>query len=94
MVAAIVVDVGMLYQRKAAMQRAADSAALAGAYTLANFGTTNDAFMAAGRMAARPENGGYTSIKTASGAQYVANVGNSKFNVDYPAKDETGRIAR
>ena len=92
MVAAVVVDVGMLYQRKAAMQRAADSAALAGAYTLANSGTINDAFFSAGSMAARPENGGYTSIKNLpnSSSQYVANVGNSKFDVLYPAKDEQG----
>lgn len=92
MVAAIVVDVGMLYQRKASMQRAADSAALAGAYTLANFGTSNDAYLAAGGMAARPENGGYTDVKQLPGftSQYVANVGNSKFSVSYPATDESG----
>ena len=93
MVAAVVVDVGMLYQRKAAMQRAADSAALAGAYTLANFGTSYDAYISAGKMAARPENGGYTDVKKLPGAfttNYVANIGNSKFIVNYPATDEQG----
>ena len=93
MVSAIVVDVGMLYQRKASMQRAADSAALAGAYTLANFGTSYDAYVSAGKMAERPENGGYTSVKTLPGSftsNYVANVGKSKFTVTYPATDEMG----
>ena len=93
MIAAVVVDVGMLYQRKAAMQRAADSAALAGAYTLANFGTTSQAYLAAGRMAERPENGGFTDVRNLPGSftsEYVANVGNSKFIVTFPAKDEKG----
>ena len=93
MVAAVVVDVGMLYQRKASMQRAADSAALAGAYALANFGKPYDAYIAAGKMAERPENGGFTDVKQLPGAfqtEYVANVGNSKFIVTYPAKDEQG----
>ena len=93
MIAAIVVDVGMLYQRKAAMQRAADSAALAGAYSLANFGTTYEAYLAAGRMAGRPENGAYTNVQLLPGSfvtEYVANVGNSKFIVTYPATDEQG----
>ena len=98
MVAAVVVDVGLLYQRKAAMQRAADSAALAGAFALANSGGVNDAYgayIAAGRMAARPENGGYTKVSSLPGSftsQYVANVGNSKFIVTYPAKDEKGLV--
>ena len=93
MVSAVVIDIGLLYQRKAAMQRAADSAALAGAYTLANFGTTYDAYIAAGKMAERPENGAYTDVKKLPGSfnsQYVANVGNSKFVVTYPAVDEQG----
>ncbi len=93
MVAAIVIDVGLLYQRKAAMQRAADSAALAGAYTLANFGTPYNAYINAGRMAERPENGGYTKVSSLPGSfssNYVANVGNSKFTVTYPATDENG----
>ena len=93
MVSAVVVDVGMLYQRKASMQRAADSAALAGAYTLANFGTSYDAYVSAGKMAERPENGGFTDVKKLPGgfnSNYVANVGNSKFIVTYPAVDENG----
>ena len=93
MVAAVVVDVGLLYQRKASMQRAADSAALAGAYSLANFGNSNDAHLAAGEMAARPENGGYTRIAPIPGnssKNYVAQVGQSKFDTIYPATDEAG----
>lgn len=96
MLLAVVVDVGLLYQRKASMQRAADSAALAGAYTLANFGTSRSAYVSAGDMAARPENGGYTKrgngtmvIDGVSGP-YIVNVGQSQFNVDYPAIDEKG----
>ncbi len=93
MVSAVVIDVGLLYQRKAAMQRAADSAALAGAYSLANFGSPYNAYVAAGKMAERPENGGYTKVSSLPGSftsSYVANVGNSKFVVTYPAVDEQG----
>ena len=93
MVAAIVIDVGLLYQRKASMQRAADSAALAGAYSLANFGSPYQAYVAAGKMAERPENGGFTKVNSLPGSftsSYVANVGNSKFIVTYPATDEQG----
>ena len=93
MVAAIVIDIGMLYQRKAVMQSAADSAALAGAYTLANFGTPYQAYISAGRMAERPENGGFTKVSSLPGSftsNYVANVGNSKFTVSHPATDEAG----
>lgn len=93
MIAAVVIDVGLLYQRKASMQRAADSAALAGAYSLANFGNPYDAYIAAGRMAARPENGGYTKVSSLPGSfisNYVANVGTSKFIVTHPATDENG----
>ena len=93
MVAAIVIDIGLLYQRKAAMQGAADSAALAGAYTLANFGLPYDAYISAGKMAERPENGGFTKVSSLPGSfttNYVANVGKSKFIVTYPATDEQG----
>ena len=93
MVAAVVIDMGLLYQRKAAMQRAADSAALAGAYRLANFGQPYDAYIAAGRMAERPENGAFTKVSSLPGSfttNYVANVGKSKFVVTYPATDEKG----
>lgn len=93
MVAAIVIDVGVLYQRKASMQRAADSAALAGAYSLANFGSPYQAYVAAGKMAERPENGGFTKVSSLPGSftsSYVANVGTSKFVVTYPAIDEQG----
>ena len=93
MMAAIVIDNGILYQRKAAMQVAADSAALSGAYTLANFGTSYQAYLSAGNMAARPENGGYTTIKALPGnsnSNYVADVGNAKFTVTYPSADEAG----
>ena len=93
MVAAVVIDIGLLYQRKSAMQNAADSAALAGAYTLANFGKPYDAYLSAGRMAERPENGAFTKVSSLPGAfnsNYVANVGKSKFVVTYPAYDEQG----
>ena len=93
MMAAIVIDVGLLYQRKASMQRAADSAALAGAYSLANFGSPYEAYVAAGKMAERPENGAYTKVSSLPGSfntNYVANVGKSKFIVTYPAIDEKG----
>ena len=93
MIAAVVIDIGLLYQRKAAMQRAADSAALAGAYTLANFGDPYDAYLSAGDMAARPENGGYTSVQPVPGntsKKYVAEVGKTKFATVYPAYDESG----
>ena len=93
MMAAVVIDIGMLYQRKAAMQSAADPAALAGAYTLANFGEPYDAYLKAGEMAARPENGGYTAIAPIPGntsKNYVAQLGGTKFDTVYPAYDETG----
>lgn len=93
MVSALVIDVGLLYQRKASMQNAADSAALAGAHALANFKTPYQAYLAAGAMAERPENGGFTKVNSLPGSfnsQYVANVGKSKFTVTYPAVDEKG----
>ncbi len=96
MLLAVVVDIGLLYQRKAKMQRAADSAALAGAHKLANFGTSREAYIAAGDMAARPENGSYTKrgaediVINGVLGPYIANVGDSKFDIQYPAKDENG----
>ena len=91
MLAAVVVDLGLLYQRKAEMQRAADAAALAGAQRLANFRTSNEAYLYAGYIAGLPENGGYSKLAyNTSGQLIVVNKGNAKFLVTYPAKDENG----
>ncbi|BDI32813.1 hypothetical protein CCAX7_48640 [Capsulimonas corticalis] len=50
--AAIAIDVSMWYARKADLQKTADNAALAGAYTLAHGGSTSDAVEKAAQIAA------------------------------------------
>ena len=98
MLAAIVIDVGLLYQRKAQMQRAADAAALAGAQRLANFKSAYEAEVFAGFVAGRPENGNYANLKYGYFKRdgkwylgyYVEDNADSKFKVTYPVVDEDG----
>ena len=93
---AVVFDIGLLYQRKAQMQRAADAAALAGAYKLSKSGSPDDARVAARSIAMRLENGGYTAqgpvttTTSPDGSSYVVTSRDARFEVNYPAKDENG----
>lgn len=81
-VAAYSIDMSWLYSRKAVAQKAADAAALAGAWQLANF-HPNDANGQAYYYAALPENGGYNT----------ANAGTS-VTIEYPARDVEANVVR
>lgn len=60
-VSAMVVDMGNVYREKAHMQKACDSAALAGAWQLAHFKGYNAALSQAQTYAALPANGNYVN---------------------------------
>lgn len=61
MVASMVIDMGYLYRQRSEVQRAADAAALAGAWQLANFNGQSGADKEAARYAGMPDNGGYVN---------------------------------
>jgi len=61
MMASMVIDMGYLYRQRSEVQRAADAAALAGAWQLANFNGQSGADKEAARYAGMPDNGGYVN---------------------------------
>lgn len=81
-ICALVIDMGAAYREKAQMQEACDSAALAGAWQLANFKSYNTALASAQEYAARDENGGYEN-----------GVNGSSVLVYYPAREYQGQPA-
>jgi len=81
MVASMVIDMGFLYRQKSEAQRAADAAALAGAWQLANFRGQPAADAQAVKYAGLPENGGY-----------VNGVNGATIKLEYPVKDESGVV--
>lgn len=98
MLAAVVIDIGLLYQRKAKMQRAADAAALAGAQRLAHFKTEYEAKIFAAYIAGLPQNGSYTDLqkgdfkqdgKWYDGYHYEDKNGGT-FRITYPGVDSEG----
>jgi len=74
MIASMVIDMGYLYRQRSECQRAADAAALAGAWQLAHFSAQADADKDARKYAGLPENG-----------SYVNGVNGCIIRLDYPA---------
>jgi len=81
MVASMVIDMGFLYRQRSEAQRAADAAALAGAWQLANFNGQTNADTQAVKYAGLPENGGY-----------VNGVNGAVVTLEYQPKDENGVV--
>lgn len=83
MIASMVIDMGFLYRKRAQAQCAADAAALAGAWQMANSKGVIAADKAARDYAGAPANGGY-----------VYGVNGADVQTEYSPKDENGVVQK
>lgn len=88
---ALAVDMGVYYLRKNEMQKAADAAALAGAYQLAHFQPRSYADQIAAYYAALPTNGKFQSgtQQVAPPGQFATGPRDLKFSTVYPATNNS-----